>query len=600
MVISMKKIISSCLVIAVAVLLVFAGQARAQTGNVNNFSIKSFSADYYLDKNEKDIATLKVKEQIIAVFPQYDQNHGILRAIPKTYKGNSLDLNIKSVTDEKGRQYKYTTSTNNENLVLKIGDPVSYARGPTVYNIEYSLNNVVSFPGDQPELYWDVNGDQWPQTFGSVEARVHVPSSIAEKLKTDKRCFAGEYGSTASNCEISEQKLDDETVVTFKTGQLGKNQTLSFVMGFDVGTFQPDKIAALIAVIIFFGIILGVLLPPLIAGIFIYRRWRKTGRDPKGKGVIIPQYLAPKNMDSILADFVLNEKLQQKTISAAITELAATKYLSIYEVKKGGFISKKTEYELELIKPKHDSSPQLQAIIDMIFGDNPKAGDKVNPKDNKDTHYKKVKELDKTAGARSAEQGFFVVDPNKARKMYLTPGAVVLVVGFVLLFTGVGIPLGIGLIIAGVIVLVGSGTMPARTQAGVEMRDYLKGLKEYIKLAEVERIKYLQSPEGVKQYGSEKDGKTKIKLFEKLLPYAMLFGLEKEWADEFKDIYQEPPDWYHGNWSTFNTVYLASSLSSFSAVNSTSFAPPGSSSSSGFSGGGFSGGGGGGGGGGGW
>jgi uncharacterized membrane protein YgcG len=89
-------------------------------------------------------------------------------------------------------------------------------------------------------------------------------------------------------------------------------------------------------------------------------------------------------------------------------------------------------------------------------------------------------------------------------------------------------------------------------------------------------------------------------LFESLLPYAMLFSLEKDWAKQFQDVYTQPPDWYNGNWAAFNAGYLVSSISNFNSVSAVTFTSPSSSGSSGFGGGGFSGGGGGGGGGGGW
>jgi uncharacterized membrane protein YgcG len=81
----------------------------------------------------------------------------------------------------------------------------------------------------------------------------------------------------------------------------------------------------------------------------------------------------------------------------------------------------------------------------------------------------------------------------------------------------------------------------------------------------------------------------------------MVLGVEKDWAKQFEGMYTSPPDWYAGNWQTFNAVYLASAISDsmVSSVN-TAFTAPSSSGSSGFGGGGFSGGGGGGGGGGGW
>jgi uncharacterized membrane protein len=147
--------------------------------------------------------------------------------------------------------------------------------------------------------------------------------------------------------------------------------------------------------------------------------------------------------------------------------------------------------------------------------------------------------------------------------------------------------------------------MPARTEAGVRAHDDLLGLKDYIKLAEADRLKFLQSPQGAEKI-TDKDAfnpnnpAQKVKLFEKLLPYAMLFGLEKDWAKQFNDIYTTPPDWYQGgSWSAFNAGYLAGSLSDFNSASMQSFSSPSSSSGSGFSGG-AAGGGGGGGGGGGW
>jgi uncharacterized membrane protein len=92
-----------------------------------------------------------------------------------------------------------------------------------------------------------------------------------------------------------------------------------------------------------------------------------------------------------------------------------------------------------------------------------------------------------------------------------------------------------------------------------------------------------------------------LRLHEQLLPYSVLFGLEREWSRELASLYAQQgrePDWYSGR-SGFNAAYFAASVSSFSSVSSTSWSGSSSSSSSGGSGGGGSSGGGGGGGGGG-
>jgi uncharacterized membrane protein YgcG len=122
----------------------------------------------------------------------------------------------------------------------------------------------------------------------------------------------------------------------------------------------------------------------------------------------------------------------------------------------------------------------------------------------------------------------------------------------------------------------------------------MEGLKMYIDTAEKHRIEFHNNP-------------TKFRgVFEKLLPYAIIFGLEKKWSEEFKEIYQEPPTWYQGDISAFNSYLLASSISDISRNVKSKSAPPnsaggirsshggsgGSGFSGGSSGGGFGGGGG--------
>ena len=92
-----------------------------------------------------------------------------------------------------------------------------------------------------------------------------------------------------------------------------------------------------------------------------------------------------------------------------------------------------------------------------------------------------------------------------------------------------------------------------------------------------------------------------LKLNERLLPYAVLFGLEREWVRELAALYEargETPDWYSGR-DGFNARAFSVAVSSFSSASSTSWSGSSSSSSSSGSGGGGSSGGGGGGGGGG-
>mgnify|MGYP007068092653 FL=1 len=82
--------------------------------------------------------------------------------------------------------------------------------------------------------------------------------------------------------------------------------------------------------------------------------------------------------------------------------------------------------------------------------------------------------------------------------------------------------------------------------------------------------------------------------------HAIIFGLEKKWVKEFKDIYKQP-DWYQGDFDHFNAYMIVNSVSSMNksfnarsvSYSSSSAGSWGSGFSSGSSGGGTGGGGGG-------
>lgn len=135
-----------------------------------------------------------------------------------------------------------------------------------------------------------------------------------------------------------------------------------------------------------------------------------------------------------------------------------------------------------------------------------------------------------------------------------------------------------------------SGRLIIDTDYRADMMGRLLGFREFIKTAEKDRLESLQSDDP--------------EYFYKVLPFALVFGLSDKWADQFKDITVQQPDWYTtsvGYHNAMNLSHLTHSLASASsnaitvAQHSTQTASHGS-----FGGGGFAGGGGGGGGGGSW
>jgi uncharacterized membrane protein YgcG len=209
--------------------------------------------------------------------------------------------------------------------------------------------------------------------------------------------------------------------------------------------------------------------------------------------------------------------------------------------------------------------------------------------------------LTKQVDVATSKSGFYELSPaNSYKKIGGLLGAGILVSIISFFFTEYSSGLtAITSIITIFSVIVFSALMTKRSQAGNMMVEHMEGLKLYLNQAEKDRIKQQDAVEAPLAPHSGEPIRD-VKFFEKLLPFAVAMGVEKTWSNAFKDIYNQPPEWYGGNWSTFSTAALAKSISTTNTATAASFSSPSSSGGSGFSGGGGSGGGGGGGGGGGW
>ena len=124
--------IVTVLALAMGPVLLVGSPAAADT---NDFTITSFTADYYLDRDEGGRSTLRTVETIVAEFPEFDQNHGIYRNLVDDYQGHPTNIDVESVTDENGRSLEYDTETEGPFYILQIGDGDVYVHGETTYVI---------------------------------------------------------------------------------------------------------------------------------------------------------------------------------------------------------------------------------------------------------------------------------------------------------------------------------------------------------------------------------------------------------------------------------------------------------------------------------
>jgi hypothetical protein len=260
-----------------------------------------------------------------------------------------------------------------------------------------------------------------------------------------------------------------------------------------------------------------------------------------------------------------------------------------------------TVYSLQLLNPDFSGlTTDERIVMDALFS-TPMKDEITDISAQKNKLYTTVDMLQKNVKQELKDAGYLrdnksvSVLRNKTKLLKNLVYAALLV----WLYHWVGTLIIVGLVLGLLIAIAFLAALDARTAKGVTAKEHAEGLKMYLEVAEKDRLEKLQGPEAAYAPKTAEPKKT-VELFEKLLPYAMVLGVEKQWAGKFKDMYTTPPGWYSGNWTTFNAAYLAGSLNSGigSAVNG-AFSAPSSSGGSGF-GGGFAGGGGGGGGGGGW
>lgn len=551
----------------------------AQTNDQQLEKIISFDSQIVVNTNN----SIDVTETIV-----YDsgtsERHGIYRDLNLVSSQKRLMTieNIK-IFDQENNFYSYETIASKKNLRLKIGDPNVTFSGQKTYIIKYRATKAVGQFDSFDEIYWNATGNKWNMPIEKASANVFLPNNTKA---TQTACYYGPLGSTNS--------CNTETMgglYYFNSPEyLNSNEGLTVAVGFDKNivsayTFK-DNFEDLIKKIIAWLFAIAI---TLLTFIVCYRWWKKNGKDPLGKGVIVPQYQAPKNVTPIEVHGIVKESISFRSLPAEIIYLATKGYLHITQLADDDF-------QITLLKNPSDLENKYDIKIVNSFFDNKEINASVKLSDLKEKYYLKLKPIINDALDSLLKKKFYKnLGRMKIDSIKISIALFILLWPFGFIFGLVGADLFNGDVVPALFASLASLFIfatfyiisPAKTDAGVAMKEYLLGLKYYLKIAEKERLEFHNAPE-----------KTPA-VFEELLPYAMALDVADIWLKEFDGILVTPPTWYSTNNNTaFNSLLFTQSLNNFSTSTLSNLAPP--SSSGGSSGGGYSGGGGGGGGGGSW
>lgn len=538
-------------------------------------SIRSMHVDIFVTGE----GTLKVEETIVYDFDAYER-HGIYRTIPYSYTRDGVKYNIRidgvAVTDEDGSGYTIDVSRSGGEFTIRIGDPDLYVTGTKTYVIGYSVQRAINFFEDHDELYWNATGTEWSVPIDEASATVYFPSGTDTDGFTHA-CYTGAYGSDASDCTIDDSFAGS---VTFTSDvSFLSYEGMSVVVGFPKNIITKptawQNFAFLLQDNWYFAI-------PIIFFVFMHLLWLKKGRDPKGRRTIVPQYESPYGLRPAELGALWDEKADTKDISAAIVGLAVRGYIKI------SYLDKK-DYEFSKIKSADGNLTSVESkIMNALFG----SRSKVTLKSLKNKFYAHLSDIESAMYTAMVDNGFYSKNPRNVKGAYFGVSSVV-IIGLIIIASSIGTAAAwVSAIVTAAILFIYSALMPQKTMRGAEAKEEALGFKWFLSVTETERLKFHNAPE------------KKPEQFEEFLPYAMVFGVEKQWAEQFKDMYIPEPSWYEGAPGTaFSAIYFAGALSSMNnSMKSTFTSRPSSagSGSSGFGGGGFSGGGFGGGGGGSW
>lgn len=291
--------------------------------------------------------------------------------------------------------------------------------------------------------------------------------------------------------------------------------------------------------------------------------WMLKGRDAPGRKTVIPEYQPPSGLSPAEVGLLEDFKATDREITATLVDLAIRGYINIHTIPKKSIFGSHTAYEFELI---NDNVLNLKrhekALINGLFGvvsvkqiakmitnqkdpsvkqrltrlypaQKPMVGKRVALGDLEPYFYQYVLDAKGHLYSDLNLMGYFKSFP-------LSAGTNLVLVGVVLLFISIFLspPYRYSLIASALILVIFSPLMAARTQAGKLTKEAIDGFKLYLKTAESDRLKVLQSPKGSEVTGS------KVKLYESYLPYAIALGLEADWSKNFKSVYSQPPRWF--------------------------------------------------------
>jgi hypothetical protein len=524
--------------------------------------IKYLDADIHIRKD----ASVYIIEDYVYDF-EASNRYGFYRNIPLTYTSNgrtySVDFHLVSVKNSEGDLLRSKVSAHDDAVTITVGDPRVAVSGRRVYRIEYILRSGLHFASGVPEFNWSITGAECPVPIGRTVVRIYTPPGTSFDTIT-KAAYIDSPGNT-ENITIS----NGHNYIQVMSGTLAPSDELIVNLDFPKGSIaKPSVFKEILYWLIDWW---PTLLLPLLTGFSIGAVWWHYGRDASSVGKPATTWDPPTDMSPAEVGTLYDERCDMQDMVATLIDLAARGHLKIKEAPLS------LQGQLDYVFTKTDAAkgdPALRnyekLFLYLIFGSGGHALPERKLSDLENQFYDKIPDLRDQIYDAMTQEGYFMQNPETVRQNCTSLALFYCLVGMLLILASSNeatlAPYGIGVVISAAIIGTFAFAMPARTLKGVQALRRSIGFAGFISAAGPRRIDLI--------------AKEDPEIFGRVLPYALVLGVADQWAEEFRGVLKQPPDWYEpiSNGDFSSSEFVVSLGAGMRAMETTMLSEPADSS----------------------
>jgi uncharacterized membrane protein YgcG len=550
--------------------LLFFGQL---TAHAQDFTVTSYAVDITI--HEKGYFDVVEKYNLNFEAPK----HGIFRDIQTSYdllnEEDKEETRKIKVSNIEVPGYKFDAPSAfgqkmSNNLRIKIGDADITLEGPQQYEIRYRVENAFIHEKEAIQFYWNIKPSDWNAPFNKIDFKVHLPNGVILE-EGDYFLYSGTIGSNVPSSDFQSSYSNGTFSGTSKPDVVSSGgEAVTVLLKLPLGSITEIKPFWP------FWTNYGWIIILTLVYIAFHAIWKKHGKDDHV--TTTTSYYPPKGMDPAMVGYLIDDSGDTADLISLIPFWASNGYLTIEEIDEKGWFAK-DDTRLNKLKDLEADAPLYQRqLFNGLFA----STSEVLVSSLKEKFYTT---MSTASGDLKAAAQIYYVNKSRRIKNFTIGGLVILILiltPLFLFFWGIIAAIAVAVLLLFLIIM--SQFLIKKNKEGTAILSELKGFKQFIKVAEENKLKMLL--------------KEDPSYFESTMSYALAFGMFDKWAKKFDALNIQPPTWYYSTSGRMMSMnhFSKSFNNSIKSTQSTMVSSPSSSGGSGgggSSGGGFGGGGGG-------